>query len=363
MTRFWIAPFLPVGLLVVACFFSGWWSVAALLSVTAFVIGMDRALSPAVAEGDASQARMSHVIIVGLGLAHMALMPLGVWALTRGGALEGVNSGMLALALGLFFGQVSNSNAHELIHRTDRWSRRLGIADYSSLLFGHHTSAHPLVHHVYVATPKDPNSAPLGMGFYRFWLSAWIGSFRAGWVAENERRRGRTKRRGVHPYVIYITGATSSLMLGYFIAGIAGTLIWAGLAVYATMQLMLSDYVQHYGLRRAQKTEGGWMPIGPQHSWNAPHWYSSALMLNAPCHSDHHAHPARHFHELRLDNTEMPMLPRSLPVMAAIALVPPLWRRMMDHRVNDWAQPAATSSQNAQLTAISVGSSSRDLPV
>jgi alkane 1-monooxygenase len=28
-----------------------------------------------------------------------------------------------------------------------------------------------------------------------------------------------------------------------------------------------------------------------------------------------------------------PLLPRSLPVMAAIAMVPPLWRRVMDRRV------------------------------
>ncbi len=363
MTRFWIAPFLPVGLLVAACFFGGWWSVAALLSVTALVIGMDRAVSPRVTQSDVGQAWMGHVITIGLGLAHLALMPLGVWALTEGGALEGLSAATLALALGLFFGQVSNSNAHELIHRTDRWSRRLGVAVYSSLLFGHHASAHPLVHHKYVATSVDPNSAPLGMGFYRFWPRAWVGSFRAGWAAENLRRKSRTKRAGMHPYLFYIAGALVSLMLGWLIGGIAGTLVWAGLAIYATMQLMLSDYVQHYGLRRDQTPAGSWTPIGPQHSWNAPHWYSSALMLNAPRHSDHHAHPARHFHELLLDASDMPMLPRSLPVMAMVALIPPVWRRMMDHRVKDWALPATASSQNAHVTAVAVGRSTRNLPV
>jgi alkane 1-monooxygenase len=32
----------------------------------------------------------------------------------------------------------------------------------------------------------------------------------------------------------------------------------------------------------------------------------------------------------------MPKLPYSLPIMAVIALVPPLWRRVMDRRVAQW---------------------------
>ena len=330
MLRYWIAPFLPAALLVAACLFGGWWSVAALISVTALVMGLDRVVAPGPVVSDVA---IGHRINTALGLAHLVLMPLGVWALTVG-PLDGGAAWVTALALGLFFGQVSNSNAHELIHRKARWPRRLGVAVYATLLFGHHASAHPKVHHVYVATPRDPNSAPLGMGFYRFWPRAWIGSFRAGLAAENRLRQGRG---GVHPYVWYVGGAVLSLCLGWLIAGWAGVLVWAALATYATMQLILSDYVQHYGLRRAKTPGGGFVPAGPEHSWNAPQWYSSAMMLNAPRHSDHHENPARSFPELRLDEAAMPMLPRSLPVMASIALVPPLWRRMMDHRARKWA--------------------------
>lgn len=32
----------------------------------------------------------------------------------------------------------------------------------------------------------------------------------------------------------------------------------------------------------------------------------------------------------------MPMLPYPLPMMAIIALMPPLWRRIMDPRVAQW---------------------------
>jgi alkane 1-monooxygenase len=56
------------------------------------------------------------------------------------------------------------------------------------------------------------------------------------------------------------------------------------------------------------------------------------MMLNAPRNSDHHAHPARPYPALRLP-PGAPMLPCSVPVMGALALWPPVWRRVMDPRL------------------------------
>jgi len=99
----------------------------------------------------------------------------------------------------------------------------------------------------------------------------------------------------------------------------------------------MSDYVQHYGLRRTVGPDGRPEPVGPRHSWNAPHWFTSALMLNAPRHSDHHAHPSRPYPELTLPAPDTaPTLPHSLPVMACLALWPSQWRRVMDPRARLW---------------------------
>ena len=124
------------------------------------------------------------------------------------------------------------------------------------------------------------------------------------------------------------------------IAGAHGVFALLAIAFYAQMQLLLSDYVQHYGLRRRTREDGRMEPVGPQHSWNAPAWYSSAMMLNAPRHSDHHMRPARAFPALEVTADTMPILPRSLPVMAVLALIPPIWRRIMDRRVARWQNPA-----------------------
>jgi alkane 1-monooxygenase len=238
----------------------------------------------------------------------------------------------LFIATGLFLGQVSNSNAHALILRQSRLLRALGTSVYTSLLFGHHTSAHRLVHHVHVATDRDPNSARWGENYYRFAARAWIGSFRAGLTAENKRMSTANKPRIQHPYIIYVGGAALALLIAITFAGPKGAVFFIALCGFAQSQLLISDYVQHYGLRRKIMENGKPEPVSDRHSWNAPHWFSSSLMLNAPRHSDHHAHPMRPYPALRLTD-QMPQLPRSLPVMATVALWPKFWKKVMDPRV------------------------------
>ncbi|MFD1809173.1 alkane 1-monooxygenase [Gemmobacter lanyuensis] len=246
--------------------------------------------------------------------------------------------GLLFLGFGQFFGQVSNPAAHELIHRGQRGLFRLGAAVYITLLNGHHTSAHRLVHHRHVATPEDPNSALAGrVSTTSCPAPIWAASVPGNGLrirAAPSGARGRIPTRS-------IWGQALCLGLGFFLAGWAGVAVWATLAAYATVQLMLSDYVQHYGLRRARLADGRYAPVDDRHSWNAPHWFSSGVMLNAPRHSDHHAHPARPYPALRLPAPgQAPWLPYSLPVCAALALVPRLWRRVMDPRLARWAEPA-----------------------
>ncbi len=335
MAWFWIATTIPVALLALGGLLGGLWAVAALLYMTCLIHVMDRLVSGAAAKtGDDGEFPSGLRLSIVLGLAHFPLMIIGVAAVA---GLTGISLGAKIccfMAFGLFFGQVSNANAHELIHKAARFPRKLGMWVYISLLFGHHTSAHPKVHHIWVATDKDPNSARDGESFYRFWPRAWIGSFKAGWEAENAMRaRAGARKALVHPYVLYIGGALLCVALAARLGGVSGILAYVGLASYGTMQLLLSDYVQHYGLHRQTRENGKPEPVGPEHSWNAPQLYTSALMLNAPRHSDHHMVPTRDYPALKLEKGVMPILPHSLPLMASLALWPRMWRRVMDPRV------------------------------
>ncbi|MFN3847458.1 MAG: fatty acid desaturase, partial [Paracoccaceae bacterium] len=121
------------------------------------------------------------------------------------------------------------------------------------------------------------------------------------------------------------------------IGGLTGVIVWVALSAHAQLQQLLADYVQHYGLTRARLTDGQYEPVTARHSWNTPHWFSSALMLNAPRHSDHHAHPGRPYPALRLTENA-PMLPWPLPLACALAMMPRLWRRLMRPHLQRWQQ-------------------------
>ena len=248
---------------------------------------------------------------------------------------------VMFLATGLYLGQVSNSAAHELIHRAARFPRAIGRWAYVSMLFGHHASAHPKVHHRHVATPLDPNSARRGESLYAFLPKAWMGSFRRGLSAEADelRRSGHGAVSFRNPYWLYGIGSFAVLLASYALAGEPGVAVHIALACWATIQLLAADYVQHYGLTR-RKTSAGYDPIGVQHSWNAPKIASTLLMHQAPIHSTHHlGRPPT-------DTAEsQPNLPYSLPAMVTLAFFPQTFRRVMDRALAKLENPGESGGK------------------
>lgn len=344
MTRpvlvFAAATLVPVALLACGALSGGGWLIAACLYLTLFTASLDELIQFASQDAlEGTEFPAAGILSAALGILHFILWPLAVMAISGMSGFANWEQFLALICFGLFFGQVSNSNAHELIHKTNYAMHSIGKWVYISLLFGHHTSAHVHVHHRYVGTKEDPQTARLGESFYRYAVRAWRGSFKQGLSAENRMQRMRYQRLIFrrHPYTQYILGAIVMIGFSAVIGGWAGVAALIAVSSYAQVQLLLSDYVQHYGLKRIILANGKPEPIGIEHSWNAPHFFSSALMLNAPRHSDHHAHPSKNYAELEMPSSnEAPTLPRSLPVMAVVALFPPLWRKVMDERALEW---------------------------
>lgn len=263
---------------------------------------------------------------VGIAILHFAILGLAVAKIPTFPFDQSILGFFTA---GLYLGHVSVPAAHELIHRPQRGLFWLGACIYTSLLFGHHSSAHRLVHHVHVGTPDDPNTARFGQSIFRFVPRAWVGSFWAGLAAE---RRHSGRSIWATPYPFYVVGGLSTLGFAYALAGATGAVCLVLLAFYATIQLLTSDYVQHYGLFRKSKSDGKPDPVTAAISWDAPPGPADALMLNAPHHARHHMQPYLHFVDLTTPQST-PRLPYSLTVMGMIAFVPPLWRRLMHPRL------------------------------
>ena len=109
-------------------------------------------------------------------------------------------------------------------------------------------------------------------------------------------------------------------------------LVFLGQSVVAVLLLECINYVEHYGLVRNCAASGRPERVKAHHSWNSAHRFSNWVLINLSRHSDHHASASRPFHALRHFD-DVPQLPASYPAMILIALVPPLWFRMMGPRV------------------------------
>lgn len=338
MHLFAFATLTPFALIAYGALLGGAAAWLALGWMTVLTALVDRLIHHIRPPDDGREFPVADALSTALALAQFAVLVVVVRALA--GPMPLLTKLALFTACALALGQIGNSNAHELIHRNNRLLRRLGQWAYISVLYGQHASSHLHVHHIRVATPADPATARRGESLYHFLPRAWWGGFRGGLRAESRRLRAAKRGPWRHPYLGYGLGAVLMLAAALALGGVAGLLWYLALACAVQVQLLMSDYVQHYGLMRQLDPQGRPEPFGPAHAWNAPHLLSSAMMLNAPRHSDHHRNPARPYPALRLPQA-VPMLPHALPVMAVIALFPPLWRKVMHPRLKAWEKRAS----------------------
>ena len=68
------------------------------------------------------------------------------------------------------------------------------------------------------------------------------------------------------------------------------------------------------------------------HSWNSDHIVTNLFLYHLQRHSDHHANPTRRYQTLR-SMEGAPNLPSGYASMISLTYFPPLWRKVMDHRV------------------------------
>lgn len=255
----------------------------------------------------------------------------------------------LMISVGLFSGYIGIVVAHEFMHRSSALQRRLGFTLMSLALYPHFCIEHVHGHHSHVATRDDPATARRGENFYLFLPRSVFGGMASAWRLERE----RLARAGSGPL-----SPRNALLICYALIAIGLTAIWFGLgsdafaffigqALIAVILLEGINYLEHYGLLRELRENGRPVPVGAEHSWNSSHFLTNVNLFNLGRHPEHHMQGSRPFYRLRHFD-EAPQLPHGYATMFLIALVPPLWFRIMDRRLDTYlaarsAVPAQTS--------------------
>ncbi len=240
---------------------------------------------------------------------------------------------------GVCSGTIGITYSHELMHQKNRAERALADFLMASVLYSHFRSEHLRVHHSHVATPRDAVTARYNEGFHRFFARVLPQSFASAWHVEASMlaRRGLPVWHWANPFWRYGALQLGFVALAYGMGGALGLGLFAFQALVAIWQLELINYIEHYGLTRRHLGGGKYEHVMPHHSWNSAQKASNWLLINLQRHSDHHYKPDRRFPLLQTYGPDhAPSLPYGYPVMSLAALIPPIWRRVMNPRVRAW---------------------------
>ncbi len=258
----------------------------------------------------------------------------------------------LAISVGVM-GGVGINTAHEMGHKKDSLERWLSKVTLAQTFYGHFYIEHNRGHHVRVATPEDPASSKFGESFWRFLPRSVWGSLKSSWEIE----KTRMERLGKPTWNIrndVLNAWLMSVVLFGVLTAVFGVSILPFLviqAVYGFSLLETVNYLEHYGLLRAKTASGRYERCAPAHSWNSDHIVTNIFLYHLQRHSDHHANPTRRYQTLR-SMEGAPNLPSGYASMISLAYFPPIWRKVMDHRVLE--------HYRGDITAVNIEPSKRE---
>lgn len=339
---FWISYLLPC--IVWLCAIQGGWALLLPPLIAWYLfIGLDAIIGLDTRNADSTSSdadlRLYRLGVMFWVPVQFALLLSLLWYVPQAEHLSSLERVMVFVSVGLVNGTIGINYSHELMHQKNRAERWLGDILLAMVLYSHFRSEHLLGHHRYVATPRDVVTARYNEGFHRFYprvlKQSLISAFQLEAARLARKDRPWTDRR--NPFWRYagLQGAmlVIALLLGGW-SGLALLLVQAGIAIW---QLELVNYVEHYGLTRKSLGEGRYEKVLPRHSWNTSYKTSNWLLINLQRHSDHHYKPDRRFPLLQHHpERDAPQLPYGYPVMTIAAMIPPVWRRIMNPRVRRW---------------------------
>lgn len=268
----------------------------------------------------------------------MFILIWGAFVFTAG-HLNGLGQLGWVLSVGVVSSILGINVAHELVHKTSRIEQWSGGVLLSLVTYGGFKVEHIRGHHVHVSTPRDASSSRYNQSLYHFLPRALYSNMKSAWQLEAERLKRRDKSVLHFSNELFWWYGLSFLwaMLFTLQFGQMGLIYFFGQSVVAFILLEIINYLEHYGLHRRSLENGRYEAPTVMHSWNSNYFLTNLLLFQLQRHSDHHAHPRRRYQVLR-QFQESPQLPAGYPTMVLLALCPPLWRRVMNPKVEAYYQ-------------------------
>ncbi len=329
-------------LIFVALIEGGWWMLAPFLFMS--VAGpLDRAFGVDGRNMDPAKTPQRRLLWHNLpvwawAILWPATLIFGLWQILVANAFTIWEDVALAIILTME-GQAVFVVGHELIHRRSNWERRIAEFLLASASYPQYATEHVYVHHALVGTPHDMGSPPKGESFWTYFPKEIVSNLTNSWQVAKERlvRRRLPLWHYSNPFWLYGLGLAFWWGLVFWMGGIWAVPVFVFLGLSCVFSMKLSNYLQHYGLRRVRLPNGRWEKIMPRHSWSSDWKFSNWMFFNMPRHADHHAMSSRQYPLLQTYNAEeSPVLPGTYSDMMNLVVRPKRWFEKMDPLVDHW---------------------------
>ena len=328
-------PLLAFPLVLLAATWGGWWFAGPI----AFIVladQFDKLFGLEERNMDPASTSESQLFLYNLSLWIWAVLwpPVFIYSLWQMLVADHMAGWEVFLMAGILFSvaQTVFIVGHELVHRRALWERRLGEFLLGSVSYPHYATEHVYIHHPHVCTPLDPGSAPKGVSFWQYLLPEVSNNVLGAWEFER-RRLDRRRLPTIHysnAFWRYGLGLAFWYGLIIWMGGPVAALIFALLCAGVVISMKLSNYVQHYGLRRIRIPPGRFEPVQPRHAWSAAYKFANWLYYNMQRHADHHTSNRRYPLLQHRGASESPQLPGSYVEMNGLALFPSRWFSKVD---------------------------------
>ena len=262
------------------------------------------------------------------------LIALTVWSVVQSNSNSSIAFAGMAISVGIVNGILGFTLSHELIHRHTWIQKTAGHLLLLQNNYPYYGIEHIRGHHVYACTEKDPHTASINESFYRFLPRAIHHTFLNAWKIESIRLQHRGKNiisrhNQMLQFILLQFFCYASIIV---VAGWKPFLFFIFQSAVAIFLLNITGYLQHYGLKRKETGQGRFEKISAHHAWSSRPGKDGLNLFHVGNHADHHMHPD-HSYEQLVHHHDSPKQPTGYSGMIWLALVPPLWFKIMNKRI------------------------------
>jgi alkane 1-monooxygenase len=238
-----------------------------------------------------------------------------------------------SVSMGVLNGLFGINLSHELGHRKEKFSQRLAQLCLCTSLYCHFFIEHNKGHHKNFSTPHDPATARYNENIYVFYIRAIVGVYKGAWyIANEECQKKHGKIISIKNEMIRIHLLQGALLLCALLLSPLVLLCFVGAAFIGMLLMESVDYIQHYGLNREATSDTSFERGMPHHSWDSHYPVGRLMLFELTRHSDHHYLANRKFQILR-SHDSAPQMPTGYPGTIILALLPPLWFKVMNKKI------------------------------